>query len=50
MEGYDITNHSVRVTAETRPFHKGVDEQLIMEHTGHRSLDSVRTSKCPCEE
>ena len=39
------TNHSLRVSAATRLFQKGVDEQLIMERTGHRSLDGVRTYK-----
>ena len=29
------TNHSLRATTATRLFHAGVDEQLIMEHTGH---------------
>ena len=40
----------MRITAATRLFHKGVDEQLIMERTGHRSLDGVRTYKRPCKE
>ena len=44
VEGYK-TNHSLRVTAATRLYHKGVDEQLIMERTGHRSLDGVRSYK-----
>ena len=35
------TNHSLRVTTATILFHAGVDEQLIMKHTGHRSLDGV---------
>ena len=29
------TNHSLRVTAATRLFHAGVDEQLIIKRTGH---------------
>ena len=39
------TNHSLRVTTATRLFHAGVDEQLIMKCTGHRSLDGVRLYK-----
>lgn len=44
VSGY-ITNHSLRVTAATRLFQKGVDEQLIMARTGHRSTDGIRTYK-----
>ncbi len=32
-----FTNHSLRATAATRLFHKGFDEQVIKEVTGHRS-------------
>ena len=39
------TNHSLRVTAATRLFHSGVDEQLIMSRTGHRSVEGVRAYK-----
>ena len=39
------TNHSLRVTTATRLYASGVDEQLVMERTGHRSLDGVRTYK-----
>ena len=39
------TNHSLRATAVTCLFHAGVDEQLIMERTGHKSLDGVRSYK-----
>ena len=39
------TNHSLRATATTRLYQSGVDEQLVMERTGHRSLDSVRSYK-----
>ena len=39
------TNHSLRVTAATRLFHSGVDEQFIMSRTGHRSLEGVRAYK-----
>ena len=39
------TNHSLRATAATRLYHAGIDEQIIMETTGHRSLDGVRSYK-----
>ena len=42
------SNHSLRVTAATRLFHNGIDEQLIMERTGHRSSDGVRAYKRTC--
>jgi len=42
------TNHSLRVTAATRLFHEGLDEQLIMERTGHRSMDGVRAYERSC--
>lgn len=44
VTGYK-TNHSLRVTTATRLFQKGVDEQLIMARTGHRSTDGIRTYK-----
>lgn len=43
IEGYK-TNHSLRATAATRLYEAGLDEQLITEVTGHRSL-SVRSYK-----
>ena len=36
------TNHSLRVTTATRLFQSGVDEQLIMARTGHRSIEYWR--------
>ena len=39
------TNHSLRATTATRLFHAGIDEQLIMERTGHHSVDGVRSYK-----
>ena len=33
------TNHSLRATSATRLYQKCVDEQLIMERTGHRSIE-----------
>ena len=44
------TNHSLRVTSATRLFQSGVDEQVIMSHTGHRSVDGVRSYKRISEE
>ncbi|KAK3084649.1 hypothetical protein FSP39_016881 [Pinctada imbricata] len=37
FEGF-YSNHSLRATAATRLYSAGVDEQLISEKTGHRSL------------
>ena len=44
------TNHSLRATAATRLYQAGVDEQLIMQRTGHRSLDGVRSYKRTSQE
>ena len=44
IPGYK-TNHSLRATAATRLYESGVDEQLVMERTGHRSLEGVRSYK-----
>ena len=44
IPGYK-TNHSLRATTATRLYQAGVDEQLIMEKTGHHSLDGVRSYK-----
>lgn len=38
------TNHSLRASAATRLYHAGIDEQLIVEKTGHRSK-AVRVYK-----
>ena len=40
-----FTNHSLRATAATRMFDAGVDEQLIMNRTGHSSTSGVRSYK-----
>ena len=42
--GY-YTNHSLRVSAATRLFNSGVDEQAILSITGHSSTDGVRAYK-----
>ena len=39
------TNHSLRATVTSRLYQSGVDEQLLMERTGHRSLEGVRSYK-----
>ena len=39
------TNHSLRATAATRLYESGIDEQLVMERTGHRSIEGVRSYK-----
>ena len=49
ISGYK-TNHSLRATTATRLYQAGVDEQLIMERTGHRSLDGVRSYKRTSDE
>ena len=41
------SNHSLRSTAATKMYRANIDEQLIMEITGHRSL-SVRSYKRTC--
>ena len=44
------TNHSLRATTASRLFHQGVDEQLIMERTGHHSLEGIRSYKRTSDE
>ena len=44
------TNHSLRATTATRLYQAGVDEQLIMETTGHRSLEGARSYKRTSED
>ena len=39
------TVHSLRATTATRLYQSGVDEQLVMERTGHRSIDGIRSYK-----
>lgn len=38
-------NHSLKATCATRLYQAGVDEQMIMERTGHRSTVGVRAYK-----
>ena len=44
------TNHSLRATKATHLYHAGIDAQLIMERTGHHSIDGVRSYKRTNEE
>jgi integrase len=44
IQGYK-TNHSLRATAATRLYMSGIDEQLVMEQTGHRSTEGIRSYK-----
>ncbi len=41
-----FTNHSLRATAATRMYQAGINEQTIMEYTGHKS-EAVRSYKKP---
>ena len=43
VEG-NFTNHSLRATGATVLFDAGVPEAVIQKRTGHKSLDSLRTS------
>ena len=47
IQGY-FTNHSLRSTSATCLYENNVDEQIIQEITGHRSL-AVRSYKRTCE-
>ena len=42
IQGFKI-NHSLRATATTRLYQSGEDEQLVMERTGHLSLEGLRS-------
>ena len=44
IKGY-FTNHSLHATATTRMYEADVDEATIMEHTGHWSVDGLRSYK-----
>ncbi len=43
-----FTNHSLRVSATTRMFNEGIEEQVVKEKIGHRS-DTVRAYKRTAE-
>ena len=40
-----VYRDSRRATAATRLYASGVDEQLVMERTGHRSIEGIRSYK-----
>ena len=40
-----FTSHTPRASWATQLYHQGVDEQLIMERTGHRSVEAARSYK-----
>ena len=44
IQGYK-TNHSLCATVTSTLYQSSVDEQLVIEHTGHRSLEGVRSYK-----
>ena len=44
------TNHSLRATAASRLFEKGVPEKIIAERTGHRSLAGLRVYERTTED
>ena len=44
IPGYK-TNHSLRAMTATQLYPAGVDEQLIMERTGHHSINGIRSYK-----
>jgi len=50
--GYEgqCTNHSLKVSTATRLYSAGVDEQLIMDRTGHSSVTGVHTYKRKVEK
>ena len=45
----NFTNHSLRSTTATHLYHNNVDEQIIQEVTGHRSI-AVRQYKRTCDD
>ena len=44
------TNHCLRATTATRGLDVGVPEKMLMERTGHRSVDSLLRYQRPSEE
>ena len=43
IQAETISNHSLRATSATQMFEMGVPEKIIMERTGHKTLDALRT-------
>lgn len=44
IPGYH-TNHSLRATTATHLYQAGVHEQMVMESTGHHSLEGIQSYK-----
>lgn len=42
---HNFTSHTLKASCATQLYDQGVDEQLIMERTGHRSIEAVRVYK-----
>ena len=49
ITGYK-TNHLLRATSTSRLYQSGVDEQLVIERSGHRSTEGVRSYKRTSDE
>ena len=49
IQGHKI-NHSLWATVASRLYQAGVDEQLVMERTGYRSLDCIRSYQQTSED
>ena len=49
LEG-NFSNHSGKRTCATALYQAGIEEQEIMNRTGHRSVDSVRQYKRPSDD
>ena len=49
IQGHKI-NHSLWATVASRLYQAGVDEQLVMERTGYRSLDGIRSYQQTSED
>ena len=49
IEGY-YTNHSLCATITTRLYKSGINKQLVVERTDHRSMEGVRSYKRTSDE
>ena len=47
IQGY-FTNHSLRTTVTIQLYNVGIHEQLVMEQTGHCSLEGIRNYRHTC--
>ena len=43
IQAETISNHSLKATSATQMFEMGVPEKIIMERTGHKTLDALQT-------